>query len=76
MGAPGPIPWQAIDDFCARNGLDEDEQLDLEYHLAKMDEVYIKHMNDKAAKKQEYDRSQAEQRKPLSAKIRERQSHG
>lgn len=71
MGS-GPIPWIAIAEFCDRHGLDEDEQSDLEYLIGKMDEVYLKHLSDKAAQKQEYDRSAAESRRSLNGKLKDR----
>lgn len=47
---PGPIPWTAIDQYCSTYGVNGDHQEELEYLIERMDEAYLKYVNEKAEK--------------------------
>lgn len=38
----GPIPWLAVREWALLHELDEEQTEDLHYHIASMDEVYLK----------------------------------
>lgn len=46
----GPIPWTATRDYCDEFALDGDQRLDMFYHIAAMDTVYLQFRARKTAK--------------------------
>ena len=47
--APGPIPWNAVHDYCDRLELDEEDREDMHFHVTRMDQVYLDHVAQKRA---------------------------
>ncbi len=39
----GPISWSTIEDYCNKNGLDEEHTSAMHHHIVKMDLIYLKH---------------------------------
>lgn len=38
----GPIPWLAIEQYCAAKQLDDDQREAMHHHVTEMDRVYLK----------------------------------
>lgn len=41
--AEGPIPWNLVEEWCDRNGIEGEQRDDLKYYVGQMDNVYLKH---------------------------------
>lgn len=48
---PGPIPWSAIEDYCLKYGLDEEQAQDMHYYIRVMDNAYLEYLDKKRDKK-------------------------
>lgn len=46
----GPIWWGTIQDYCERKGLDEEQTEAMHHHIRALDEVYMKHVQQKTKK--------------------------
>jgi hypothetical protein len=46
-GTEGPIPWLAMDRWAVRHELSDEQWQDLQFHLGRMDEVYLKYKAEK-----------------------------
>lgn len=44
----GPIPWGAIDQWCASLGMSEEEAEDVHYLVRQLDNAYLQHKAKKA----------------------------
>lgn len=49
--APGPIPWNIIEEYCDRCNLDEEQRYDMHAYIKAMDEVYLTYLEKKLDKK-------------------------
>lgn len=47
MGAPGSIPWTAINDWCHINRIDDDQREDVFYMVRALDNAYLQHVSAK-----------------------------
>lgn len=45
-----PIPSWCIDEFCARNGLDDEDSDEMHYQIRHMDQAFLKHIASKPPK--------------------------
>ncbi len=45
----GPIWWTTVQEYCDKCQLDETQTMSMHFHLKKMDEIYLTHMNKKAS---------------------------
>jgi hypothetical protein len=39
--APGPIPWYAVQQYCAMNDLTEEQTFRMHHHIRKMDAAFL-----------------------------------
>lgn len=47
----GPIPWTAIDQYCQRHGIKDEQYDDMFHHVNELDEAYRAHVEAEAKKK-------------------------
>jgi len=45
--SPGPIPWMDVEAYAMANDMDEEEADTLHYHMSKMDNAYLKRIEQK-----------------------------
>jgi hypothetical protein len=46
----GRLNWLMIDEYCKRQGLDEEQSEDMHYFIRKMDDAYVEYQKDKQSK--------------------------
>lgn len=45
--AEGPIPWNAVEEYCRLNEFDEEQTTDMHYYIKEMDAVFLEERSKK-----------------------------